>query len=107
MTEKVYILSYVSNTPYHEKVECWFRPSIAELKLCQEEFMDDDIEIYVCEWNKKAEFLGRSFDELETNLPQFGDLPDHIMCCYECWMFYDHIVNQCPHCGRQCSEIDE
>jgi hypothetical protein len=105
----VYILAVFNDRPYSEGVEFWFRPSIPELKRCyDEDWMDEqEMSIYVCEWGKKAERISESFDEIEgKKFPSFGQLPDTITYCRDCWIFYNGERGMCGECGDECGDVE-
>ena len=65
--------------------------------------------IFVCEWSKKAVHIADEFDCIEDVDAMTGcdELPNDIVYCVECWMFYKGESMVCDGCGEECVGIDE
>jgi hypothetical protein len=100
--KSVYILAIID-----KEIECWFRPSLSQLKKCYSDWMDETMEIYVCEWSKEATHIANTFADIDIKkMPVYGKLPDDIMYCTSCWIFYDYKLTYCIECNKECSNIE-
>lgn len=61
--------------------------------------MNEKFDVYVCEWNKKAEYTSSNFKKNKKNTTVYEEkFPNIIRYCESCFIFYDHEPPECTKC---------